>query len=486
MSPSRSSTRKIVGTLAGVALLTVAALMGSQSARAGLQGSRGGDASTVDRAQLMPVASTTSSAAAQEGTAAAGSIRLLGATDGRIELDPILRSISDGLGLARPAATGAGVDLRRVAGALGLDQLDDVTQGLLGVTIDDDGLGLSFDGSVITRTWNRFVGTLSQWWRSGVRHASSAQLQASQWAMTWFDGTEPAAPPSDGEMPRRAVVLVHGLDEPGWIWDDLAPALCDAGLTAVQFEYPNDGPLAPAADGLGEALLALREHGVEEVDLVAHSMGGLVVRDVLTRPRWYDGNGHGGEELPRVRTMITVGTPNHGAAISRLQALSEAKDQAVRALRVASGQSDHRLADVVLHALRDGHGQASRDLQPGSAYLVELNARPLPADVRMTVIAGRMIEPSATGMVASAAVSGESSGALMATAARCADALCALGAETGTSWLGDGLVTLDSALLPGVEDTVVLPGNHQSILMKWRPGEVPPAVEVIVDRLTRE
>lgn len=482
----RPSARKIVGTLAGIALLAVAAFLGSQSARAGLAGSRSGAAeSNAARAQLLPGPGIERSSDAAAGTSPDGSIRLLGATNGRIELDPILRGISDGLGLARPAATGAGVDLRRVAGALGLDQIDDVTQGLIGVTIDDDGLGLSFDGGVITRTWNRFFGNLSQWWRSGVRHASRAQMQATQWAMTWFDGQHPAAPPSDEEMPRRAVVLVHGLDEPGWIWDDLAPALCDAGLTAVQFEYPNDGPLAPAADGLGEALLALRKHGVEEVDLVAHSMGGLVVRDLLTRPRWYDSNGHGGDDLPRIRRMITVGTPNHGAAVARLQVLSEAKDQAIRALRAATGRSDHRLSDVVLHGLRDGHGQASHDLQPGSAYLSDLNARPLPSDVRMTVIAGRMLEPPTTSLAASAE-SPAGNSALMATAARCADALCTLGAESGSSWLGDGLVTLDSAMLPGIDDIVVVPGNHQSILMKWRPGEVPPAVEVIVDRLTRE
>ena len=77
----------------------------------------------------------------------------------------------------------------------------------------------------------------------------------------------------EGEAPRRIVLLLHGLDEPGQIFDDLAPALSDAGYHVARFDYPNDQSPARSAELLGEALVALRAWGTEHIDLLPHSLG---------------------------------------------------------------------------------------------------------------------------------------------------------------------------------------------------------------------
>jgi hypothetical protein len=531
---ARISPRHLLGTLAGAAALTGLAIFASLG---GGVGSSGGGAGTdiglgaQPRPSLGPSRAgltaglhpgqdssgrSASTAKGAEGSDAEGSsappeaLRLFNAPGGRLELDPVLQGLSSSIGLARPGATSAGIDLRQVVGALGLDQLGALSNGLIGVVVDDHGLALAFDPGVVARTWNRFVGTIAQWWTSGVRHAAEAQVHASQWAMTWFDGNRPVSPPQDGEMPSRAILLVHAGAGDGaqWttVWEDLLPALCDAGQMAVQFEYSRKEPLPVAADGLGEALIALRAHGVVEVDLVAHSDGGLVVRDVLTRPSWYASRADGGPTLPRVGRAILVGTPNHGAVMPGPAPLAATAAQKARAAKRAGEVRTRTLSTG--SSLRDGaaiallasdseqvslgaldrrpasqHAECpSLDLRPGSAYLAELNARPLPAGVALTIIAGRSLggdsdltrAPSERAEAMQAAAIRDAGGAALAPE-------CSAAAG---GWLGDGLVTLDSAMLLGVHDVVVLPGGHRSLLLKRRPGEVPPAIPVILERLS--
>src|SRR5690606_22566445 len=64
-------------------------------------------------------------------------------------------------------------------------------------------------------------------------------------AEAWIPVADAAGPATD-----RVVLLVHGLDEPGDIWDDLTPALHEAGHTVVRFNYPNDQDPALSADAL--------------------------------------------------------------------------------------------------------------------------------------------------------------------------------------------------------------------------------------------
>lgn len=291
-------------------------------------------------------------------------------------------------------------------------------------------------------------------------------------------------PTEDMPLPGCVVLLVHGLDEGGTIWDDLAPALSGAGHVVMRFNYPNDQPIAQSADLLAEALSDLKSHGVRTVDVVGHSMGGLLARDVLTRAEYYAGDGRGNESLPAVRRLVMIGTPHAGAPLAPLRGAMEVRDQFVRWL-----ESEDKNLSQMLGFMVDGDGEAGLDLCPGSPFLNDLNGRAPPTHVATTCIVGEVGACGRSGLMS----------ALDSEFVR-----RVIGRERAEAWkcgsngtldeVGDGAVPCDSAILCGVADVVVLKSDHRSMLKAIEPVKalkhavgletpVPAAIPVIIDRL---
>ncbi len=285
----------------------------------------------------------------------------------------------------------------------------------------------------------------------------------------------------DGQLGERVVVLVHGLDEPGGIWDQLAPALVDAGHVVVRFEYPNDQAIALSATRLFESLDQLVARGVGTIDFVCHSMGGLVVRDAITR------EGFGGKGIV-VDRLMTIGTPHGGSPWARLRAVSEVREQVQRWV-----ESDDLDPKRLLGFARDGVGQAGRDLLPGSDFLVELDTRSLPDGVEVTCIVGRISTQGGIEAGSALAVGSLRDVVGADDASAIISAIDRLSKE-----LGDGVVPMSSAVLDGVDDVVILEANHRSMIRTVELGEAirqvsglgasdePPAIAVVLDRLARE
>jgi len=296
-------------------------------------------------------------------------------------------------------------------------------------------------------------------------------------------------------VPREIVLLVHGLDEPGTIWDELTPHLLDHGATVVRFDYANDQGLEDSANDLAGVLRRLSELGVARVSIVAHSMGGLVARQALTSDSGYAGDGAGGKGaagvgeggLPAIERLIMVGTPNHGSPLAHLQAVAEAREQVVR--RVQGTAAD---GSGVLGYSGDGCGEAGRDLCIGSDFLKTLNARPNPKNVAITTISG-IATPSAACSYLKDDAARQWAGLL---GRERAEAL-ALQACEAVETLGDGMVGSGSPRIDGVEDHVEIAADHRSMLKQWtivrklnelRGKPTPPAeaIPVILDRLGLE
>ena len=273
--------------------------------------------------------------------------------------------------------------------------------------------------------------------------------------LRWFDGAAWREGIPDAPAPN-AVLLVHGLDEPGGVWDQLAPALHERGHAVVRFDYRNDQPAAVSGDRLIDALSRLRGAGVGSLRIVAHSKGGLVTRDALTRP--------GAADRPRVPLLIALGTPHTGSPWAGLQAVSEVREHVQRWLE--SEDMDPARLFAGWHA---GLGGARDDLRPGSAYLKDLNARPWPRETRLVDIVA-VIGPGAA-----PAGLDELSGAARR--------------------LGDGLVPADSAASALADEILFVRANHRSMirtieLIEWArdragaaPAPEPPAIPLILERL---
>lgn len=270
--------------------------------------------------------------------------------------------------------------------------------------------------------------------------------------------------PADVRLNGDVVVLVHGLDDAGRLWGALIPPLLEGGATPAELRYPNDQGIRESAAFLAGKLAALREAGAMRIQLVCHSMGGLVAREMLTSPAHYNGDARGTDTLPPVTHLIMVGTPNHGSEIARLRLAAEARDTISHAL---SGDG------VVFGTIWDGTGEAKLDLLPGSDFIRELNARPHPDHVAITIIAGRASPVAKAEIDALLERLPNANGELRSSLREVVDGV------------GDGCVSIASTRLAGVRDHVVVMGNHLTMLRQVAPGfpPVPPAVPVILDRL---
>lgn len=273
------------------------------------------------------------------------------------------------------------------------------------------------------------------------------------------------------DLDRKTAVLIHGLDDPGQVWQNLAPALVKAGFNVWLMHYPNDQPVVESAWLFFESLKSLKQRGIDRISIVAHSMGGLVSREMLTSPDIEYNRSVKSSQVPAVATLIMVGTPNHGSQLARLRVFTEMRDQLVR---LRQGQSNW------LGSIIDGAGEAKIDLLPGSRFLTELNARPHPPGVEMLIIAG------ITSPWNESDINRWVSDWRQKVPAGHQKWVDALGENmmAMTHGLGDGLVTVESTRLEGVLHRTV-DGTHLSMIRNIASSSrhIPPAVPIIIDRL---
>jgi triacylglycerol lipase len=141
------------------------------------------------------------------------------------------------------------------------------------------------------------------------------------------------------------VVLVHGFAASGASWFAVRRALRADGRTVVSFDYP---PWTSSVDELADRLAATVEDllaatGASKVDLVGHSLGGVIIALAMTRDRLAE----------HVDLVVTIGSPLSGSPWAAMLPVAPL----VRALR------------------------------PGSALLRRLAAAPAPARIRWLAMA---------------------------------------------------------------------------------------------------
>ncbi|MHC5115415.1 MAG: esterase/lipase family protein [Planctomycetota bacterium] len=411
--------------------------------------------------------------------------------EGRLEVRRVLHEAYRALELEPPARLAAltwAIDVKSMAGKAQLEAISRLTWGAIHVEVDDDHCVVTFERARAEAAVGGATKSLEAWLGEVTDRLAAPPAATPKRALglTFVTDDEPHASPeaflADRAAPARVVVLIHGLDDPGWMWRDMIPSLRDADFVVARMEYRNDGPIADAADMFALSLADLHRRGVQRVDVVAHSMGGLVTRDVLTRRAYYGGDARGGDRFPAVERFVMCGTPNHGSSMARLRAVSEVKEHLSRAF---SGDG------AWFGGLADGDGEAAIDLLPDSEFLRRLNARPAPSGVRTTIIAGRMSPVRADdlsalgGKVRQAARSVNAPKWLQDALAR-GDASASTMLDEAVRGLGDGCVTIDSARLEGVEDFVLVEANHVSMIVHIVPmngAESPPAIPIVLERL---
>jgi len=102
------------------------------------------------------------------------------------------------------------------------------------------------------------------------------------------------------KMCGKAVILVHGIMRSSKSFGSLEDKFKEKNYLVFGFDYPSTRiSIAESADYLHRCIQSL--DGVEEINLVAHSMGGLVIRSMIM------------ENMdPRLKRLVMMGVPNSG------------------------------------------------------------------------------------------------------------------------------------------------------------------------------
>lgn len=237
---------------------------------------------------------------------------------------------------------------------------------------------------------------------------------------------------------ERVLVLVHGssMNDAQWLrhgHDHGAALARSRGLTPVYVRYNSGLHVSENGQALSTALEALVQHWprpVTELVLVGHSMGGLVSRSACLA-----GEAHGATWRQRLRVLVTLGTPHHGAPLERagswLELLLQGNPYSAPLAKLgrlrSAGVTDLRYGNVL-----EAHWAGRERFGPHDDPREALS---LPTGVKCYAVAATLSAPGATVQ------------------------------------LGDGLVPIESALgqLPAhplrFDDTFVLEGaSHLDLL----------------------
>jgi len=113
------------------------------------------------------------------------------------------------------------------------------------------------------------------------------------------------AKPFEGEV----VLLLHGVLRSSRNTATLGKRLEEQGFTVVRLDYASTClSLEKHAENLGKVVASLDR--AKSIHLVGHSMGGLVTRRYLGS----------GKPDPRIKRVVMLGTPNHGAELADMVA----------------------------------------------------------------------------------------------------------------------------------------------------------------------
>lgn len=299
-------------------------------------------------------------------------------------------------------------------------------------------------------TARRWVNNSVDWWSPDARQEAARRVGLRL--------------PEKLQPDDHLIVLVHGLDSDAEYWQDLRPLIEGEGYRVAPLLYPNDQPIADSAGLLAAELTALRAaHPQLKIDILAHSMGGIIARACLEGDD-YDGG---------VGRLVMLAPPNHGSCYSRFSVCCDM----VEHFRLWRSDPEWSWTWMIT----DGLGEARGDIAPGSPFLTDLNARGRRQGVRYTIVAGN-----------------RSCGWRYAATAVRWSTVCLPDTQWSSTvggklhqWASelearetsdDGLVEVRNAMLSGVDDVVVVPADHTTIACS-RNGCLPVAWPVIKDRL---
>jgi pimeloyl-ACP methyl ester carboxylesterase len=270
-----------------------------------------------------------------------------------------------------------------------------------------------------------------------------------------------------GAVPRasaKVAILVHGLCATERAWQrnghDHGAALArDLGYTPIYVRYSSGRHISTNGHELAallEAMVAAWPVALDELVLIGHSMGGLVARSAC-----HTAERAGHTWLGRLRAMIALGSPHHGAVLERGGQMVDLVLDSTRYTAPLSRLGKLRSAGIT--DLRFGN-VLDEHWQGGDRFAQRSDLRlpaPLPSGVACYAIAGALVTSTGLPLVGDGLVSLDSALGVHATPA------LTLGFPDDHRWVAVGTGHLGLLGAPAVYDTMcawLSPGGSTSAL----------------------
>ena len=181
-------------------------------------------------------------------------------------------------------------------------------------------------------------------------------------------------------------VLIHGIHGESGYWYDFKENLSDQGYDVWEFCYPNDDYIKLSAGTLKDGISEILGHyeGIDKVNIIAHSMGGLVTRtyfsdmaeDTSQRQISYSDN---------INSVVMIGTPNHGLG----WATGIVNDWSLPLLLpLQIWDTYDKCEDNCFFRGHDHREVAWIDLSLGSSLLLDLSKKPIPEEIKILSLNG--------------------------------------------------------------------------------------------------
>ncbi len=381
--------------------------------------------------------------------------------EGRLNMGELSQALESRLHLPTlDLGTDASIDLKGLGGSLFIKALNRSLGAGCDIEVEPDAIIVRFDPEKLPTTLPDARRAIRTFTATAAPDATGAQRRGYGLLL-----------PQTVDPGRPLVLLIHGLDCDRGVWGPMAKLLDDQGYQVGYFSYPNDEPISESAALLSRHMHALRQQFPNlRVDVIAHSMGGLVAR------MYVEGNTYAGG----VDRLILLAPPNEGSPWAGYRLLLEAQEH----YRLWRYNPQWRWTWMIT----DGLGAAGDELKPHSTLLRDLDKLPRRAGVRYTIVAGD--QSSITRLVADGV---EAPAKWTPTAARqwwgirqCRGALKQLaGAIREEKSDGDGPVPVASTRLAGVSDVVIVPADHVALYCPV-DGHPPAAWKTIEARLNQD
>lgn len=269
--------------------------------------------------------------------------------------------------------------------------------------------------------------------------------------------------------PKDVCLFIHGLHSHCDGMLPLAEKVRALGYRVAFFEYPNDDRIAESAELLSKELCKVRhEDPAVRIHIVAHSMGGLVARKTVEEKSLDPGN---------VASLIMIATPNQGSKLAKIahgldfwEHFLENRDPTPALTKIQS-------------SIADGLNDAAKDLRPDSKFLQQLNQLERNPKVRYSILIGTdsVLKSRQLALVLDKAK--QYVGLTVAKQALSYARQKIQNLDEVVTGRGDGMVAVNSAIIPGVSDVEKFKLTHRQMWLSPDAKESQRLFEAVIKRL---